>query len=284
MAKMAPALKALINAPHARPGPAPAPARIRDVYQRIAREADERQYGSVPWLAISAATTFTLNSADALAVLHQVAAAPPASHDPVWAAELIREVGLKCISFNGIPRSINCLGVFRAALAPELAARLERAPSRQVGPDALAAAHARGRRLWDSVYVPVAQKLVDRLAESHPDLPVHILESHYAGLLSNPDGSARGRLAHVGRSLTSLVAIACLRSQTGVGPQVLSHVFGLRKAVEQGIHGDEFHEAIGKDASAETKAIERLATDEGSEWILQSVDSIAEAIRSTCKL
>ena len=68
--------------------------------------------------------------------------------------------------------------------------------------------------------------------------------------------------------MTSVVAVACLRAQTGVGPQVLSHVFGLRKGVEQGAHVQE----------EDGEGLERLAGDEGCEWLLRSVDAIAEAI------
>lgn len=53
MSKLSPSLKALINAPFARPGPCAAPAKIRDVYQAIARDAAQRQLGVRPWLAIS---------------------------------------------------------------------------------------------------------------------------------------------------------------------------------------------------------------------------------------
>ena len=53
MSKLAPSLKALINAPFSRPGPCPAPARIGDVYRSIAREAAERQVGLRPWVTIS---------------------------------------------------------------------------------------------------------------------------------------------------------------------------------------------------------------------------------------
>ncbi|KAK0725272.1 hypothetical protein B0H67DRAFT_481798 [Lasiosphaeris hirsuta] len=278
MSKLAPSLKGLINAPFARPGQAPAPRQIRDIYQRIAQEAKDRNYGEKPWLTLSAAATFTLNSPASLTILHQFASgsAAPSPTSPVAAAELIREVGLKCISFNGIPRTINCLGAFRAdlvAASPPWLAELETRPSRTVTPDNIAALSARGRALWKSVYTPFDVKLEAKLAESHPDLPVHILGSHYGPLLSDPDAEAKRGLASVGRNLTSVMAISCLRAQTGVGPQVLSHVFGLRKGVEQGTHRDEFR---GQDEEAE--AIERLASDEGCEWILKSVDSISEAI------
>lgn len=74
--------------------------------------------------------------------------------------------------------------------------------------------------------------------------------------------------APVGRVLTSVIAVACLRSQTGVGPQVVSHVFGLRKAFEDGSAEGEQSIEGGK----------WLASDEGSMWLLQSVDRIVEAI------
>jgi hypothetical protein len=53
MSKLSPSLKALINAPFARPGQAPAPRHIRDVYTRIANEARERKYGDRPWVTLS---------------------------------------------------------------------------------------------------------------------------------------------------------------------------------------------------------------------------------------
>ncbi|EGS22251.1 uncharacterized protein CTHT_0017700 [Thermochaetoides thermophila DSM 1495] len=239
MSKLSPSLKALINAPFARPGQAPAPRQIRDIYARIAREARERRYGERPWIALSAAATFTLNSPASLLILHDVATTNPPPDttplSPLAAAELIREIGLKCISFNGIPRTINCLGAFKAGLSPSITSQLSTTPTRTVTPSNAVAVAARGRNLWHSVYTPFDAKLETKLADSHPDLPVHILSSHYGPLLSDPEpGRALGR---VGRALTSVVAIACLRAQTGVGPQVLSHVFGLRKAVEQGVHG-----------------------------------------------
>lgn len=69
--------------------------------------------------------------------------------------------------------------------------------------------------------------------------------------------------------MTSIVAVACLRAQTGVGPQVLSHVFGLRKALEDG----SWVEDVESEAGARW-----LASDEGNMWILESVDAIVEAI------
>lgn len=225
-----------------------------------------------------AAATFTVNSSDSLAVLHSISSSPsPTTYRalaPVPAAEVIREVGLKCISFNGIPRTINTLGAFRASLPADVQSGLETRSSRTVTADNIALRNKTGLGLWTSVYEPFATKLLARLGDSHPDLPVHILGSHYAPLLSNPEGVDRGGLADVGRVLTSLVAIATLRAQTGVGPQVLSHVFGLRKAIDQGFHERE------AETPEERKGMEWLAGEEGCEWVLRSVDEITEAVGS----
>ncbi|KAK4124559.1 hypothetical protein N657DRAFT_644799 [Parathielavia appendiculata] len=311
MSKLSPSLKALINAPFARPGQTPAPQHIRDVYTRIAREARERKYGDRPWVTLSAAATFTLNSPASLLILHDLASSSSSKQSTVGSstttsktttltalstAELIREIGLKCISFNGIPRTINCLGAFRAGLAQHAwSSQLSTTPTRALTPENLSGVAHRGRALWKSIYTPLDEKLEARLADSHPDLPVHILGSHYGPLLADPpfpppssssleggkqdtEGRRRGGgLASVGRNLTSVVAIACLRAQTGVGPQVLSHVFGLRKGVEQGLHWEEFG-GEAEDGKEEAEGVERLAGDEGCEWLLRSVDAIAEAI------
>ncbi|KAM3499636.1 hypothetical protein MY10362_007117 [Beauveria mimosiformis] len=280
--KLSPALKALINAPAARPGPCPAPSGIRDVYARIAQDAAARNLGPRPWVILSAAATFTLNSPDSLPALHSVAST--ACSSPTAAAELIREVGLKCISFNGIPRTINCLNAFRAALPPAVTSSLRTRPTRTpehgAGPGGLEATTARGRALWDSVYAPFETKLYDKLARAHPDLPVHILHSHYAALLADPPGKEQeeeeegggGDGRRLGRVMTSVVAVACLRAQTGVGPQVLSHVFGLRKAMSDGTYRQD---GMSED---EERAARWLAGDEGNEWLLKSVDDVSAAL------
>ena len=52
MSKLSPGLKALINAPFARPNQTPAPARIRGVYQAIASDAARRNVGLKPWVVL----------------------------------------------------------------------------------------------------------------------------------------------------------------------------------------------------------------------------------------
>lgn len=197
---------------------------------------------------------------------------PTESRTPVQNAELIREVGLKCISFNGIPRSINTLGAFRGSLPSDVASALSTTPTRELTSDNLPVRKQDGLALWDSVYLGFERKLLDKLAQSHPDLPVHILNGHYSNLLSNPRGVSApgGPGATVGRVLTSLVAIACLRTQTGVGPQVVSHIFGLRKAYENGDAQAEGEHPVEGGAW--------LATEDGNIWLLENIDRLVNVI------
>jgi len=160
------------------------------------------------------------------------------------------------------------LGTFRSSLPAPVVNALSKEPSRIMTPQNLNLVKDRGRSLWDSVYRPFETKLLDKLADSHPDLPVHIINSNYAPLFADPPERPAG--VRVGRMLTSLVAIACLRAQTGVGPQVTSHVFGLRKAVEDGTW--KAPEAMPEEG------VRWLAGEEGNAWILKAVDSIVQTI------
>lgn len=91
-------------------------------------------------------------------------------------------------------------------------------------------------------------------------------------MFSDPVELGHGTGAKVGRVLTSIAAVACLRAQTGVGPQVTSHVFGLRKAFEDGSF-----EAEGE-IREQSEGGKWLASDEGNLWLLNSVDAIVQAI------
>ncbi|CAP74197.1 hypothetical protein E8E15_009785 [Penicillium rubens] len=264
MSRLSISLKALINAPAARPSTVPAPANITSVYQKIQETAQSKKISQPSWVALSTAATMTMNSPESLAALYELASTNPDKQ--VETAELMREVGLKCISFNGIPRTINCLNAFRASLPDSVGSQLSRTPTRAPTPENISAISDRGHALWDSIYRPFEKKLYNKLADSHPDLPVHILHSNYGALLSDPERSTG---VSAGRILTSIIAISCLRAQSGVGPQVISHVFGLRKALED---GSWVNDVEGEEAA------QWLASDEGNTWILNSVDAIVEAI------
>lgn len=159
------------------------------------------------------------------------------------------------------------LNAFYASLPEAVQKGLSTKATRTPTPENLPVIQKKGRELWDSIYSTFSTKLLAKLATSHPDLPVIILNSHYGPLLADPLG---GQPQKVGRVLTSLAAIGCLRAQGGVGPQVISHIFGLRKAFEDGTF-----EAEGE---KEVEGGKWLASDEGNLWILEVVDRIVEAI------
>lgn len=98
-------------------------------------------------------------------------------------------------------------------------------------------------------------------------MPGYILAHHYGALLSTPLGGADDR---VGRQLTSLVAVACLRAQGGVGAQLSSHVYGLRCA-------DPAWDKVDDGNGAGAESGERwLSTNEGAEWVLTEVDKLVQ--------
>ncbi|KAF2165365.1 hypothetical protein M409DRAFT_67222 [Zasmidium cellare ATCC 36951] len=274
MSKLSEPLKQFINAAHARPNTIPAPKTILNVYEKIAQDAAENKVGLPAWLCASTAATMTMNSPESMLELYRLAIKGGADQERgVYTAELMREVGLKCIGFNGVPRTINVLGAFHSGLPENIQSALkERKPRRALTKSNIEPTLARGNSLWDSIYHPFSTKLSTKLAQSHPDLPVHIIESEYGCLFSDPPSTSTASNAapcpNVGRVLTSIIAVACLRAQSGVGPQVVSHVFGLRKAFEDGT-------AEGEDVVPGGKW---LASNEGSLWLLEQVDRIVHAL------
>ena len=221
----------------------------------------------------------TLNSPRSMLELYNLATSPEhrktsasETSSALWTAELMREIGLKCIGLNGVPRTINTLGEFYSSLPPQIQSELQkRQPRRGLSQTHIDSTLQRGNGLWESIYRPFSSKLTAKLAQSHPDLPVFIIEGEYGALFSDPAyPTIAGTKAppNVGRVLMSIVAVACLRAQTGVGPQVVSHIFGLRKAYEDG----------SADAEEAVEGGKWLAGNEGSLWLLEQVDRIVEAI------
>ncbi|KAK0263763.1 hypothetical protein LTR12_008613 [Friedmanniomyces endolithicus] len=271
MSKLSEPLKAFINAAHARPNTTPAPRHIASVYEKIAKDAGSKKVGMPAWLTVSTAATMTMNSPQSLLELYGLATSPNYSkgHDnKVWTAELMREVGLKCIGLNGVPRTINSLGAFYNGLPQDVQTELQkRKPRRNLTPQTLPTTLTRGNTLWESIYRPFSSKLTSKLAQSHPDLPVFIIEAEYGALFSDPP-NPNPNVPNIGRVLMSLLAVSVLRAQTGVGPQVVSHMFGLRKAFEDGTAA----------AEESVEGGEWLAGDEGGMWMLGVVDGIVGAI------
>ncbi|KAG6855034.1 hypothetical protein C0991_005963 [Blastosporella zonata] len=90
-------------------------------------------------------------------------------------------------------------------------------------------------------------------------LPGDTKTFHDESSIDDPD---QGNLS---RALGSVVGIAALRAEGRVGPQLVSHTFGLLKA--------RYVEGL----SAEDAW---LSSDEGTEWVLRTVDEILDVVSS----
>ena len=78
------------------------------------------------------------------------------------------------------------------------------------------------------------------------------------------DESLMHEQGNLSRALGSVVGTACLRSEGNVGPQLISHVFGLLKARDvEGLSEEDYW----------------LATDEGTEWVIRTVDAILDVVK-----
>jgi len=90
-----------------------------------------------------------------------------------------------------------------------------------------------------------------------------IIQSY--GSILSPLPAGMDQQGNLSRALGSVVAIACLRAEGGVGPQLTSHVFGLLKArhVQNRNEEDKW-----------------LSSDEGTGWVIRTVDSILDGVTS----
>ncbi|EIW70590.1 hypothetical protein TREMEDRAFT_43268 [Tremella mesenterica DSM 1558] len=279
MSKLSPSLKALISAPHALGRPLPAPPQLTRVFDTLrSRSRPHLEDGTIPsepFLVLATATLVTVNSPESVQRLWKYAVEGRDVMGSARTAALMREAGLKCIALNGIPRTINALVALRSILPEEVIDLLSSIPTRKHTPENIQSISSRGREMWDIIYSPFHNKLLDKLSDAHPDLPVHILESHYGPLLSDPSPTNRQSsilsTGTIGRTLTSIMAMSCLRAQTGVEPQLISHVHGLQKAAKE--EDSQLDEKIGKEGRS------WLCGDDGTKWVLESVDEISSYVK-----
>ncbi|KAJ9125876.1 hypothetical protein QFC24_002660 [Naganishia onofrii] len=267
--RLSPAIKALIAGPHSVGSPLPSPGKaIADkLFGSISSKASSVGLAKEAWIVLTTAALVTTNSPPALCDLYSFAAKDATSvAGQARVAAIMRETGIKCIGFSG---TINALGALRTHLPEEVKSALSTEPLRTPSPDNVMAAGARGKALWDAIYQPYSDKLIAKLAESHPDLPVHILHAHYGHMFADPLKTFPEGHFKVGRVLTSVVAMSCLKAQQGVAAQLTSHVYGLKKSLQEG-GGAEGEEPI--------KGQEWLVSDEGVEWILRTVEEVCKTI------
>ncbi|EGG04155.1 uncharacterized protein MELLADRAFT_37591, partial [Melampsora larici-populina 98AG31] len=188
----------------------------------------------------------------------------------VKSALLIRETNLKTISFIGIAKAINSLGSFYSTLKeddPETLSNLSTINQRRV-PTSIEGNYKKALQLWKSIYTPFDEKLIQKLSSFHPDLPIHILHSHYGALLSDPINS-NGPIGRIG---TSLIAVSTLRSAGKLGPQLTSHVFGLKKSLDEIKRGEvDGIQELGT-------GVEWLVSDLGVQWVIESVDKLSKIV------
>lgn len=90
-----------------------------------------------------------------------------------------------------------------------------------------------------------------------------IIES-YGSVLSPLPPTASNTQGNLSRALGSVVGVSCLRAETRVGPQLVSHAFGLLKT-----------RTWPGELSAEDKW---LGSDEGTQWVIETTDAILDVV------
>ncbi|CAH7672883.1 hypothetical protein PPACK8108_LOCUS7718, partial [Phakopsora pachyrhizi] len=178
----------------------------------------------------------------------------------------IRDSSLKLILFIGIPKSINALNRFNEIISLDSDSTSSNCQTfKQHQPDRGRRSNKiynRGLRLWKSVYDPLSKRLIAKLSDSNPDLPNHIILSHYSHQLSDP----AERPGPFGR-----VAIGALCSSNKLGPQLLSHVLGLKKVFNPTINGNEDQiRRLSKNSMGD--GVDWLLRDKGVSWIIESMN------------
>ncbi|EFP87160.1 hypothetical protein PGT21_010227 [Puccinia graminis f. sp. tritici] len=273
--KISPALKQLLNT-NAHPPSLQSSAFHHQLKRLLAdfhQTASEKKLTSDSWTIFSTAALVSLNRPSAFEPFWASLKSTTSSNEKasVYNASLVRETALKSISFIGIAKSINALNTFRAVLEKsnsDLLPQLDQQKPRRI-PDlnenSIEKISQRALGTWKSIYRPLDDKLISKLSAAHPDLPVHILHSHYGPLLSDP-ASDPGPIGRIG---TSLIAVGTLRAAGNLGPQLLSHVYGLKKA------GEELQQ-VGEPSLGQ--GTQWLTSDTGAEWIINSIDRLSQLI------
>ncbi|KAJ7507596.1 hypothetical protein B0H11DRAFT_2313698 [Mycena galericulata] len=280
-----PAIKHLLTLRNPATLPAPPVPKLHAILTSSYRSARDRN-AETAWLVLTACTLTTANRPSTMAQLYRFVKADTGDADSrsigasatlaeaVNKAALIREAVLKSVIFVGVPRVILSFAAFNGALDADVRMALRSKSRRDATPENIESTVERGKALWHSIYTPHAEKLHDKLGSYHPDFISFIIQSYGTvlspmpgGLKSSSDATSiddpdQGNLS---RAMGSVVGIACLRAEERVVPQLTSHVFGLLKAryVEGKNEEDEW-----------------LATDEGTEWVIRTVDDIVDVVKS----
>lgn len=266
-----PAVKQLLTLRNPNSFAGPPAGRLYGVLNKTFTDAKQRQ-AETGWLVLSTCTLLTSNIPSSMGHLYKFttrtdpadAASRTSVASAVKKAALIREAALKSSIFVGVPRTILSLAGLMEALEDDVKGQLRNTthPDRAASAENIDNVTTRGKELWKSIYEPHAVKLHDKLGSYHPDFISFIIQAYGAVLAPLPGGeSEQGNLS---RALGSVVGTACLRAEGRVGPQLISHVFGLLKARNaQGLNDED----------------RWLSSDEGTEWVIRTVDSILDVVQ-----
>ncbi|THG98567.1 hypothetical protein EW026_g3648 [Hermanssonia centrifuga] len=266
-----PVVKQLLTLRNPQLPPAPSLAKLNAVFKTTFEDARAKR-AQTGWLTLTTCTLLTANVPSSVGHLYKFAtrtspedaASRVSLPDALNKAALMREAALKSCIFVGVPRTILSLTGMREVLEDDVKAGLRTQPESNRTPDEdnVADILARGRALWSTIYTPHAEKLYDKLGALHPDFIEFIIQAYGAVLSPLPIGS--NQQGNLSRALGSVVGTACLRAEGGVGPQLISHVFGLLKARDvEGLSEEDYW----------------LASDEGTEWVIRTVDAILDVVK-----
>uniref|UniRef100_D8PK11 Dol-P-Man:Man(5)GlcNAc(2)-PP-Dol alpha-1,3-mannosyltransferase n=2 Tax=Schizophyllum commune (strain H4-8 / FGSC 9210) TaxID=578458 RepID=D8PK11_SCHCM len=277
-----PAVKQLLTLRNPQSLPSPPLSTLNNVLKRTFQDAKTKK-AETGWLVLSTCSLLTTNRLATLGQLYRfVTRADPNDAKTRYGdlaravnrAALMREAAIKSTIFVGVPRVILSLAAWHEALDEDVKASLRTESRRTPTPYNIEAILSRGQGLWNSIYTPHAEKLYSKLGGYHPDFIAFIITS-YGALLSPMPGQVRSfhdesgkddvDQGNLSRAMGSIVGTACLRAEGGVGPQLTSHVFGLLKA---------------RDVEGLTEEDKWLASDEGTAWVIRTVDDILDAASS----
>ncbi|KAH8834097.1 hypothetical protein DL96DRAFT_1666954 [Flagelloscypha sp. PMI_526] len=285
---LSPSIKQLLTLRNPHPLPAPSFTQLSRILTRTFNDAKDRK-AETGWLVLATCSLLTANRPATLGHLYRFLTGNRTenNNDParilsgeglaeaVNRATLIRESALKSTIFVGVPRVILSLAALHDVLDENVKAAMRTNSRRTPSPETVEETLTRGRKLWRSIYAPHDEKLHDKLGSYHPDFIAFIIQS-YGSVLAPLPGETRNfydsssfddpHQGNLSRALGSVVGIACLRAEGRVIPQLTSHVFGLLKA------------RLLEDQSAEDVW---LSSDEGTEWVIRSVDHILDGLESS---
>ncbi|KAK1236665.1 hypothetical protein PQX77_000021 [Marasmius sp. AFHP31] len=275
-------IKQLLTLRNPHPLPSPPLPHFHRVLTRTYLDAKSKK-AETGWLVLATSAVLTANRPPAFGELcrfvtrsdiHNTNSPRTTLPESTNRAAIIREAALKSTIFVGVPRVILSLTALSEALDDDVKNELRKDSRRTPTPENIESTLARGQALWESIYAPHAQKLHDKLGSYHPDFISFIIQSYGAVLSPMPgkgkvftDASSAGDSdqGNLSRALGSIVGIACLRAEERVGPQLTSHVFGLLKA---------------RYTENQSEEDTWLSSDEGTEWVVKTVDEIVDGVRS----